>query len=90
MHEGQFLDPVMRDIEQFLTNSQRAVSGTVEILLAPYRFVVQGVNSKFDLMQSSFGTYGEENKGWTAQDARGFAKLFANQTKLYQSVHGKD
>lgn len=87
MHEGQYLDPVMRDIEGFLESSQTNVSGKVTVALAPYRFQIQGITSDHDLMQSSFGQYGEMNKGWTAEDARGFAKIFANQTKLYQSVH---
>jgi argininosuccinate synthase len=91
MHEGQFLDPVMRDIEAFLESSQAAVSGTVHVRLAPYHLAIEGIESPNDLMQSSFGQYGEMNKGWTAQDARGFAKIFSNQTKLYQTVHhGKD
>lgn len=87
MHEGQYLDPVMRDMEAFLVSSQAAVTGTVHVRLAPYRFIVEGIESENDLMQSSFGQYGEMNTGWSAQDARGFAKVFANQTKLYHSVH---
>ena len=91
MHEGQYLDPVMRDIEAFLQSSQSSVTGTAHVRLAPYRFAIEGIESANDLMQSSFGQYGEMNKGWTAQDARGFAKIFSNQTKLYHSVHhGKD
>lgn len=86
MHEGQYLDPVMRDIESFLESSQTNVTGTVHVRLAPYHFQIQGIQSEFDLMQSSFGQYGEMNNGWTAQDARGFAKIFSNQTKLHKSV----
>ncbi len=87
VHEGQFLDPAMRDIEQFLESSQKHVTGEVEVLLAPYRFQVLGVNSPNDLMQTGFGSYGEVNEGWTAQDARGFAKIFGNQTRIYKSLH---
>ncbi|MEQ9297156.1 MAG: argininosuccinate synthase [Cyclobacteriaceae bacterium] len=87
VHEGQFLDPAMRDIEQFLESSQKNVSGEVEVLLAPYRFQVLGIESPNDLMQTGFGSYGEVNKGWTAQDARGFAKIFGNQTRIYRSLH---
>jgi len=91
MHEGLYLDPAMRNIEAFLENSQKHVSGTVNVLLAPYRFQLEGISSPYDLMQSKFGQYGEKNTGWSAQDVRGFAKVFANQTKLYQTVHhGKD
>ena len=90
MHEGQYLDPVMRDIESFLTNSQKYVTGNVEVLLAPYRFQVLGISSKYDLMQSSLGQYGEMNMGWTAEDARGFAKVFSNQTKLFKSIHNEE
>ncbi|MEM6362343.1 MAG: argininosuccinate synthase domain-containing protein, partial [Bacteroidota bacterium] len=40
MHEGQYLDPVMRDIEAFLENTQQNVTGEVEVELHPYRFMV--------------------------------------------------
>lgn len=86
MHEGQFLDPVMRDIESFLVSSQNRVSGKVMIHLAPYRFYIEGISSNYDLMQSSFGQYGEMNKAWTADDAKGFVKILANQGKLLNSV----
>ena len=86
MHEGQFLDPVMRDIEEFLQSSQERMTGTVKVELVPYRFQVLGIHSKNDLMQSDFGQYGEMNKAWGAEDAKGFAKIFANQTKLYNSI----
>ncbi len=86
MHEGQFLDPVMRDIESFLSSSQKHVTGEVIVRLAPYRFYVEGVTSKYDLMQSSFGQYGEMNNAWTADDAKGFVKILANQGKLLNSV----
>ncbi|MFY0686552.1 MAG: argininosuccinate synthase [Cyclobacteriaceae bacterium] len=90
MHEGQYLDPAMRDIESFLESSQKHVTGTVQLALAPYRFHVLGISSKYDMMQSKVASYGEMNKGWSSDDARGFAKIFANQTKLYQSVSHED
>lgn len=86
MHEGQYLDPAMRDMEAYLNKSQENVTGTVQVYLAPYRFHVQGIHSQFDLMHSKFGTYGEENNMWTGDDARGFAKIWANQTKLINSI----
>jgi argininosuccinate synthase len=86
MHEGQYLDPAMRDMEAFLISSQVNVRGKVKLQLAPYRFHLLGIESKFDLMQSSVASYGETNSGWTAEDARGFTKLFANQTKLYHGL----
>ena len=87
LHEGQYLDPVMRDIEKFLENTQKNVSGTVEVLLAPYRFEIIGIRSNHDLMNSKFGSYGEMNKGWTGEDVRGFTRIFANQTKMYYQVN---
>jgi len=72
LHEGQYLDPVMRDIEAFLISSQTSVSGDVEVVLKPYHFVINGVNSPFDLMNAKFGSYGEVNSGWTAEEAKGF------------------
>lgn len=86
LHEGQYLDPVMRDIEAYLTNSQVHVSGEVSITLFPYRFQINGIQSKFDLMSSRFGKYGEMNLGWTGEDVRGFSKVFGNQTMIYHQV----
>lgn len=86
MHEGQYLDPVMRNIEQFLDSSQEHVSGVVQVHLAPYRFYVEGIRSKYDLMQSSFGQYGEMNSSWSGEDAKGFVKILANQGKILKAV----
>ena len=89
MHEGQILDPVMRDIEAFLQNSQQNVSGKVFIQLMPYRFQVAGIESTFDLMNSKFGKYGEMNTGFTGDDVRGFSKIFGNQVSIWNSVMGE-
>jgi argininosuccinate synthase len=89
LHEGQYLDPVMRDIEAFLQNSQEMVSGDVVVTLKPYHFSLDGIVSKHDLMSSAFSTYGEENKAWTADDAKGFIKILGNQNKIYQQVNKK-
>ncbi len=86
LHEGQILDPVMRDIEAFLQNSQQNVTGDVFIQLMPYRFQVTGIESKYDLMNSKFGKYGEMNTGFTGDDVRGFSKIFGNQTSIYHLV----
>lgn len=89
LHEGQLLDPVMRNIETFLTDTQAHVSGTVFVRLLPYRFELQGIESAYDLMNAGFGQYGEMNKGWTGDDVRGFTKVLANQNKIFQAVKGK-
>jgi len=86
LHEGQILDPVMRDIEAFFQNSQKNVTGKVFIDLMPYRFQVKGIESVYDLMSSKYGQYGEMNTGWTGEDVRGFSKIFGNQTMIYNAV----
>jgi len=86
LHEGQYLDPVMRDFEAFLQSSQEQVTGTVSISLHPYRFTLNGIESKFDLMNNGFGKYGEENTAWTATDAKGFIKILSNSGKIHQYV----
>lgn len=86
LHEGQYLDPVMRDIEAFLTNTQQHVTGDVHVELYPYRFLITGIESKFDLMSSRFGKYGEMNLGWSGEDVKGFSKIFGNQTMIYHQV----
>jgi argininosuccinate synthase len=89
LHEGNYLDEVMRNIEAFLTDSQKKVSGDVFITLHPYRFTLNGISSSHDLMNASFGTYGEVNKGWTADDARGFIKILSNPGKIAHYVNEK-
>jgi argininosuccinate synthase len=89
LHEAMYLEPVMRDIEKFLENSQENVTGKVIINLKPYHFQLVGIESDHDLMSSEFGQYGETNKGWTADDAKGFTKILANQLKIYHSVNKK-
>jgi argininosuccinate synthase len=86
LHEGQILDPVMRDIEAYLETSQRNVTGDVFVELMPYRFLVIGIESSYDLMNSKFGKYGEMNTGWTGEEVRGFSKIFGNQTMIYHKV----
>ena len=87
LHEGQYLDHVMRDMEAFLESSQKKVSGTVFLKLHPYRCELLWITSPQDLMQAEFGSYGEMNKGWTADEAKGFIKLTANASKIYQHLN---
>ena len=86
LHEGQFLDPVMRNIETFMTDVQKNVTGKVFVKLMPYRFETEGIESDFDLMNSGFGTYGEMNNAWTGDDVRGFSKIMSNQTMIHRKV----
>jgi argininosuccinate synthase len=86
LHEGQYLDPVMRDMEAFLTSSQQHVTGTVSVTLLPYRFQINGIQSPYDLMSAKFGKYGEMNLGWTGEDVKGFTKIFGNQVAIFHQV----
>ena len=85
LHEAQYLDPVMRDIEAFLESSQNHVTGKVKVQLNPYHFSMIGIESPYDMMQSKVATYGEENEAWDSRDARGFIKIFGNQLKIVHS-----
>lgn len=86
LHEGQILDPVMRDIEAYLENAQAHVTGEVFVQLMPLHFQIIGIESAYDLMSSKFGKYGEMNSGWTGDDVRGFSKIFGNQTAIYHNI----
>lgn len=86
LHEAQYLEPVMRDMEAFLQNSQSHVTGTVIIRLQPYHFTLVGIESDYDLMKTDFGEYGEINKAWTSDDAKGFTKITAIPNKIYFNV----
>ncbi len=87
LHEGLFLDPVMRDLENFFTSTQEMVSGKVFVQLSPYHFQINGIESTHDLMSSQFGTYGEMNTGWTGNDVKGFTKIMGNQMSIYYKVN---
>jgi argininosuccinate synthase len=87
LHEGQYFDPVMRDIEAFLSSTQEFVSGRVHVTLMPYRFELTGIESEHDLMSAKFGSYGEMNKTWSGDDVKGFTKIFGNQTGIYHQVN---
>lgn len=89
LHEGQYLEPLMRNIETFLKDTQHNVSGEVYIKLMPYRFEIQGISSPHDLMASKFGQYGEMNNAWTGDDVKGFTKIIGNQMKIYFQVNGQ-
>ncbi len=89
LHEGQYFDPVMRNIEAFLIDSQKTVTGDVFVTLKPYHFNVNGIASKHDLMKSKFGEYGETNKAWTAEDAKGFIQILGTSNKIYHSVNSE-
>lgn len=90
LHEGQTLDPTMRNIEKFLEDTQQDVTGKVFVTLYPYRFVVNGIESPHDLMSPEFGSYGEMNRAWTGEDVKGFTKIFGNQVAIYHKVHNKN
>ncbi len=87
LHEGQYLEPVMRNIETFLADSQKSVTGTVRVQLAPYNFYLLGIKSPYDMMSSKFGTYGEMNNTWSGDDVRGFSKILANQAMFHGLVN---
>ncbi|TAH20549.1 MAG: argininosuccinate synthase [Cytophagales bacterium] len=87
LHEGQYLEPVMRNVETFLEDTQKNVSGKVKVKLMPYRFEIQGIESPHDLMSSKFGSYGEMNNAWSGEDVKGFTKIVSNQMKIYYQTN---
>ncbi len=89
IHEAQYFEPVMRNIEKFLEDTQTNVSGSVSVELHPYRFIVQGIESKYDLMKSGFGDYGEKNNNWSGDDVKGFIKIMANPMKIHKHINDK-
>ncbi|MEZ5071470.1 MAG: argininosuccinate synthase [Bacteroidales bacterium] len=88
VHEAQYLEPVMRDLEKFLESTQKNVTGTVHVRLRPYSHQVTGVDSPFDLMKADFASYGEMNKAWTAQEVDGFTRILGNQQRIWYAVNG--
>ncbi|NDW12610.1 argininosuccinate synthase [Bacteroides sp. 214] len=90
LHEAQYLEPVMRDIEAMLSSSQRNVNGTVSIILRPYSYTLVGVESDFDLVKNDFGEYGEIQKGWTSEDAKGFTKITSTALRIFYANQRKN
>jgi len=88
VHEAQYLEPVMRDLEKFMDSTQKTVTGEVSIRLRPYSLSVTGVQSKHDLMNASFATYGEMNRAWSAEEVDGFTKILGNQQRIWYAVNG--
>ena len=86
LHEAQYLEPVMRNIERFLEDTQERVTGTVQVELRPYHFSVLACDTPYDLMNSKFGDYGEVNKGFTGIDVQGFTQILSNPMKIYHSI----
>ncbi len=89
IHEAQYFEPVMRNIESFLEDSQANVTGEVFVELHPYRFVIRGIKSEYDLMNSDFGDYGEMNKHWTGEDVEGFTKILGNPMRIFKQINGR-
>ena len=87
LHESQYLEPVMTDIEAMLSSSQRNVNGVVTLMLCPYSFETVGVDSKDDLVKNPFGEYGETQRGWTSEEAKGFIKVTSTPLRIYYSKH---
>ncbi|MCF0205701.1 MAG: argininosuccinate synthase [Muribaculaceae bacterium] len=87
LHESQYLEPVMPDIEAMLTSSQRNVTGTAILKLRPYGFECVGVDSENDLSKSKLGEYGEMQRGWTADEAKGFIKVLSTPLRVYYGTH---
>ena len=87
LHESQYLEPVMPDIEAMLTSSQRNVSGTAILKLRPYGFETVGIDSANDLTKSKLGEYGETQTGWTADEAKGFIKVSSTPLRVYYGIH---
>jgi len=86
LHKGQFIEPVMRNIEAFLTDTQKHVTGKVFVYLAPHRFHIEGITSPYDLMSPVFGSYGEMNNAWSGEDVKGFSKIASNQNVIYEKI----
>ncbi|MEG1793706.1 MAG: argininosuccinate synthase [Rikenellaceae bacterium] len=90
LHDGLYFEPAMRDMEALLANSQRFVTGDVFVKLMPYRFEIVGIESKHDLMDNSFATYGEVNNMWSGDDIKGFGKILSNSSMIYTTINGHD
>jgi len=90
MHDSMYLEPAMRNVENFLEDTQKHVTGKVTLILHPYYFMMEGVTSKFDLMNSNFGAYGESAGKWTGEDVKGFVTILSNSLRNYYAVNNDE
>lgn len=90
MHDSMYLEPTMRNVENFLEDTQKHVTGKVTLILHPYYFMMEGVTSKFDLMNSKFGSYGESAGRWTGEDVKGFVTIMSNSLRNYYAVNSDE
>ena len=86
VHEAQYHEPVMRDLEAFLEHTQATVTGEVDVRLDPRRYELLGARSPHDLMDRRFGAYGEATGGWDGADVRGFTRILANPLRIARQV----
>ena len=87
IHEGQYFDPVIKDIESYFEKSQRYVTGNVFVELSPFNFRLNGIKSDHDLMNHNLGVYGEENTNWSPDDIKGFIKISSNSSKIFKQIN---
>ena len=87
LHESQYLEPVMPDMEAMLASSQRNVNGTVTLELRPYSFQTVGCDTPDDLVHNKLGEYGETQTGWTSDEAKGFIKVSSTPLRVYYGIH---
>ncbi len=90
LHDSLYLEPAMRNVENFLEDTQKHVTGKVGVILYPFGFMIEGVSSDFDLMNSKFGAYGESAGKWTSDDVKGFVTIISNSLRNYYSVNSED
>jgi argininosuccinate synthase len=88
LHEGQYFDPALRDIEALIESSQARVTGETRVRVAAGRFYVVGARSAHSMMDRTVATYGEENRLWTGDEARAFARVAAVPSLLAARAAG--
>lgn len=86
VHEAKMFDPYLADIKAFLRSTQRRVTGTCRVVLAPHYIKAVTAQSPYDLLAIKGSTYGEVSSAYTGADAAGSALLHGYEQRLYRSL----
>ena len=87
VYRGFYFEPLRENLEAFLHDSQKTVSGEVTLKLTPGRVDAVAVKSK-NILKSPEGAYAQ-SASWSEAESKGFIKLIGQSTSTWSSIHKK-
>ena len=87
VYKGFYFEPLRENLEAFLTDSQKLVTGEVIVQLNPGKADAVAVKSK-NILISNEGSYAQ-SATWSEAESKGFIKLIGQSTSTWASIHKK-